>query len=939
MQLKFDKLEQYGDMQMKINKITKTINKTFTVLPVLLCGGLLIEVQAVETFENVEAEYQAQKVTNNEVEIINVTGIRGSLYNASVIKRRSATVVDVVTAEDLGQFSDDSIAETIQRIPGVQVERNSNGIEGDRVSIRGLGSNFVTTSINGRTPLSFGTEGKANFNQFNLNVLPTEIASEITITKTPSAEMIESGIGGSLEVKTLNVFSIDFKGHANYTGVLNVEGDHTTLNGDTDLSTSGVFAFKNDDETFGAYASFFQTDSSLAVDEMIGSRFVRRDVNFDTTGDGLADTVEQDIYTQSNISGTAIRGEIERSALALGIQWQPLEQLSVKAEYLNSKFDSYSERDNFEVRFDYTGVFQADGTGPDGATISNGQVDSINGSRIIGGKGVSIGGQQFLFDNLADQSNAGLNLVWTDERWSASVDVSASEMDFFQDIEFPIFNVAESDIDQSAFRFDAFGDVPIFTFGDDLPTPPYTGIFRRFFDTESDQQAIKADFEYYLNDNVKFKTGMRSTNMDLKFTERSGFFFRTEEELAAVNAAILADGSVGEDVFPDETAGGFNNSLVSNFDLLRDIIPETLSDPLTINDSTLMVAEEDTLALYVQLDVDGEIFGGLPYSSNVGLRWVDTSTEISANAGVRVTDFKNDNILSSEFVPVRSSNTYSELLPSVNINLELKDDLQLRLGVSKALSRPELTQLAPRDTITFIDPNDPLYDSDANPTANAGNADLKPFTAWQYDATLEYYYADNASVVVSAFYKDVSDFILTTSTFDTTLPGQGDQLFDVTQPVNVDNGQVTGMELAVNHAFETFEGFGVQAAYTFIDSNFDGDYQELEQGFPGSSKHSYNVMGYYEDDAFSVRFSYTWRDSYFLALGGGSDRALYPSSREAQQSLDASMSYTFSDHFSVRLSGSNLTDEKLINYRETEGNFRDITTLPRRFTLGVTAKF
>jgi iron complex outermembrane receptor protein len=927
---------------MKINKITKIINKALTVVPVLLCGGLLLEVQAAVTVEKVRAENQAPKAIADEVETIIVTGIRGSLYNASAIKRSSATVVDVITAEDLGQFSDDSIAETIQRIPGVQVERNSNGIEGDRVSIRGLGSNFVTTSINGRTPLSFGTEGKANFNQFNLNVLPTEIASEIIITKTPSAEMIESGIGGSLEVKTLNVFSIDFKGHANYTGVLNVEGDHTTLNGDTDLRTSGVFAFKNDDETFGAYASFFQTDSSLAVDEMIGSRFVRRDVNFDTTGDGLADTVEQDIYTQSNISGTAIRGEIERSALALGLQWQPLEQLSVKAEYLNSKFDSYSERDNFEVNFDYTGVFQADGTGPDGATISNGQVDSINGSRIVGGNGVSIASQQFLFDNLADQSNAGLNLVWTDERWSASVDFSASKMDFFQDIEFPIFRVGASAIDQSQFRFDAFGDVPRFNFGEEVQQPgasDYAGIFRRFFDTESEQQAIKADFEYYLNDSVTFKTGIRSTTMDLKFIERSGFWSRTDEELVAVNAAVLADGSVGEDVFPDETNGGFNNGLVSNFDVLRDIIPEALSDPLAINDSTLMVAEEDTLALYVQIDINGEIFGGLPYSSNVGLRWVETSTEISANAGVRVTDFKNDNILSSEFLPVTSSNTYSELLPSVNINLELKDDLQLRLGVSKALSRPELTQLAPRDTITFIDPNDPLYDTDVNPTANAGNADLKPFTAWQYDATLEYYYADNASVVVSAFYKDVSDFILTTSTFDTTLPGQGDQLFDVTQPVNVDNGQVTGMELAVNHAFETFEGFGVQAAYTFIDSNFDGDYQELEQGFPGSSKHSYNVMGYYEDDAFSFRLSYTWRDSYFLALGGGSDRALYPSSREAQQSLDASMSYTFNDHFSVRLSAANLTDEKLINYRETEGNFRDITTLPQRFTLGVTAKF
>lgn len=172
----------------KINKITKIFN--------FVVKGLVVTTLSIPFTTATFAE-EANKAEEKKIEVIEVKGIRSSILKAQHLKRNADSVIDAISADDLGKFSDASISDAIQRIPGVQIERNDGGQEGDCVSIRGLGPTYVTTLVNGRTAMSSGTEGLSNLRSFNLEVIPTDIVSTVIIKKTPTASDPESGLAGS----------------------------------------------------------------------------------------------------------------------------------------------------------------------------------------------------------------------------------------------------------------------------------------------------------------------------------------------------------------------------------------------------------------------------------------------------------------------------------------------------------------------------------------------------------------------------------------------------------------------------------------------------------------------------------------------------------------------------------------------------------------------
>lgn len=909
----------------------------------LLCAQFNANAQVVENSLESSAE------TNN-VEVIEVRGgIRGSIINSQNLKRSSQGVVDAITSEDLGKFTDDNIGAAIARIPGVQIQRNDNGIGGDRASIRGMGPLFVNTTVNGRTPLSHGDEGIGNIRQFNLDVIPTEIISGVVVRKMPTAATIEGGIGGSVELQTmepLKAYSL-YENNENFGGVVTVSAINDSLTEDWAPKFSGVFGARNDDNTLAGYVAIVTSNIDYSVDEAY-TRAQERDIQIDTNGDGIADRTEEGVISHSRITLNAIRGKKERESVSYGLEWQASDDLKFGVNGYTSTYDVYSQRPTVDLFFDYNGVFDENAI-----SIDNNFVQSIDGSGVTNpGGDFKVENFDLLFNNLSENQVVGLNVEYgAYSDFSLKADISYSSVEFVQDLRLGIMGAYG--LDPSDFRFDGSGDVPSFMYGDEVNDPNSyvsVGFFGRDRRGSNDQLALKLDAEWVLDDGMKVKAGVRRADTEIDVRETGRFTLIWDD---ADLAAASFNGELTESLFPGSGIG-FDQFLRADYDAQAAVYPDIFNERASssaINDSLLnaddstglpldkansFVVEEETTAFYVQADMEGEIDDKL-FTANMGVRAVATDRTVYGFQTTRIVNSLNAVVDELGFVGAKADSTDFQILPSANFMLELKENIQWRVGVAKTMSQPEYTDLKVNGSVNLQDTSYIGYDPSINSTAEIGNAELNPYTAWSFDTTVEYYTEEGSALFVSLFYKDISDFVLTEARTDVAIDGY-DQLFDTTQPINVANGQVYGLELGGNIVFGDF---GLQANYTFVESEFEnsGDNPLLANGFPGASKHNFNAIAYYETERFSARLAYIYRDDYFQALGGGFDRANQPAFGEGSGQLDMNFSYTVMKNVDLSLNIINVTEEDARNYINESSNFRDYVTRPRTAIVSVRAAF
>lgn len=225
-----------------------------------------------------------------------VTGVRESLRRAQDIKRDADSVVEVVTANDLGAFDDNNVADVLQRVPGLQIERDDASTDGDRVSIRGIGSNFVVTSFGGRTPISPGSGGERNLRSFNYNLLPTELIAGLVVSKTPTADRIEQGLAGSIDIQTLQPLSASYRKGENFFGSAEVRGIHNDFAGSVLPRASFIGGGRNKDRTLGFYLTGVYGKNENPVDQLQnrdgytpGGTAGRATFRVDTNNNGIYD--------------------------------------------------------------------------------------------------------------------------------------------------------------------------------------------------------------------------------------------------------------------------------------------------------------------------------------------------------------------------------------------------------------------------------------------------------------------------------------------------------------------------------------------------------------------------------------------------------------------------------------------------------------------------
>lgn len=890
------------------------------------------------------------------IEEITVTGIRQSVQAAQEIKREATSVVEAISAEDLGKFTDKSIADALERVPGVNIQRSSGTFDtGYSVTIRGLAGGFSNATLNGRDLLGipdfFGGGGR----NFDIQTLPPEVLSGVTVYKTSTSSQFEPGMAGQIDMQTLKPLDYaDSKNKqlfASANAAWGVDGQakrvgEPSVKGSPRLS--GVLGGRFLDNTLGLYIAGLYSDDYTHNDllEHYDSR-----TTFTTT-DGVEHKSRVVLY------GYDIwRANQERTkrSITSGLQWRPSQNFELNADVLYNK-SAIIRRDQTNYWYPALGY---GGFGVD--PVPNSSVTfGPNGAGVVAWdatKMTNLGG--YTQNNLGylklDLTNeglyGGLNGRWTSDsgRWVVDADYAHGENDYFISWLHPYtVNTGSRDLE----IVDASGEKPIInivnTGGPSAADPaaydavPFSENFQARNRGKRDSGRLDGQFKF--SDQAILKFGARLSHTDQKFVAMG-------QKVAATSAINSTLPSVNQLPFtnyltPQVNFDGFCASnpgwcqaTNKNKGSLTGDFPTSYAgkpgDELTLDFGNSYAVVETNTALYGQLDFKHDLFG-IKSSGNFGVRAVQIKEEAQAFQGFcEKIAYGSQGCTDGTAVTnvVSDSNSYWKYLPSLNLSLQVRDDLALRFAVAKTMSLGTFKQLAPISSGWIITPDAQGLITEKN-RFSSGNTHLKPTSALNYDFTTEFYTSYGGAYIASLFYKDVKDLIVTKTVTDTTVAGQGNTLFDVDGPVNAPTGHTYGAELGTNQPFtflpQPWDGFGLQANYTYVESktNISGKTTR----FPGSAKNNINLSAYYEKFGWSARVAYSYRGDYLNALSSAGNRITRPSTI-----VDASISKQFGPHFEVILTGSNLTSDNRSDYNEKTGYVTSYYQFPRTYSLGVRA--
>lgn len=948
-----------------------------------------------------QAQAQAPAPAVDPGATIVVTGLRRSLKDSLDIKRNTQGIVDAITSEDIGKLPDTNLAESIQRIPGVSIDRNNN--EGSRVTVRGFGPEFNLVTLNGRSmPGSLiippgGASPSVN-RSFEFENISADGVSAIEVFKTGRADVPSGGIGSTIDIHTARPF--DFSG-------FRASGQ---IKGNDDTSRSG---FHVTPEASGLISDTF-ADGRVGL--LLNGSYSERDSQLqsiytrgwlDNVDLGTAAITNNDKNAQGNHWGPQdLNWAVEnhhrtRFNGQAVLQFKPTDTIVGTLDYTYALYKDHSLKNSFGAWFGYGGSLNSATIDPNG-TITK-LVDA---------------GSDLSYTGTDDQQRNALSSIGANLKWQPfdnltvvadghhSIDTSTDQNQFYivgQDQNYSInkfYDSTQTRIPTGTWTFQSPLNV------NNLNTSLITPLFGQ--DNLNRQRTLidegRLDAEWKNHSDSAFK-GMKF-GADLKQTQTRFTVFNSGNISNGYYDPRL-DGALPSTLFSkinssailNGTSGGGSGILVPYFFAFNPLaVDKALSGLPNYNGTgpapaypggygygtvpaTDNIIKERTFSAYGQFLFDGD-FNGMRFKAQAGLRYEHTTTRASSlqETPVSVT-WNNPTEFQTQFTPgaqfTTVSRSYNDFLPSIDTSLQVTKRLIARASYSKTITRSDLNSLVATEVVN------------ANPhignrTISAGNPGLLPYTSENIDVTLEYYLSASSFFSANFFTKQVSNF-LTQTTSSTTLPGitdpsqgaiaqrataelvaagiqpsaqnvfarmqadtgqsafvgqPGDPLivWQITQPSNANTVNIHGFEFSGQYVFGN-TGFGIQANVSLPagGAKYNNALIGNQFALPGLSK-SYNIVGFYEKHGFQARLAWNHRAAFLSALS----QPLYanePTYTAAYGQLDGSVSYEITDHATVFVDAVNILGASQYQYGRYTDQFVYAAKGYGRYQAGLRVKF
>jgi TonB-dependent receptor len=912
-----------------------------------------------------DAAPQADAVApqGGDVADIVVTGIRGSLQSATNAKKDAVAFGDSIFAEDIGKLPATNLAETLNRMPGVRLNRDVNG-EGTQVAIRGLGPSFSKVLLNG-SQIAVASDGNTNGTgggnrEVDLDFFPSELFTRLDLAKSSTASTIEGGIAGTVNLRNARPFD---KPGTHVTVV--AQGQYTDAN--DKISPRGAIVASHTTDTFGillgvagvktktridGFESVGWTDGNLGAGDAGGNGFNWASVVPRNAGHGLVAGQPVDVVATSGLTrqqlSTALLPRLGRNSLTTGdrsrisalasVEWRPSDELHFAIDALWAK----SKRDYDKVNMNW----QVRNSGPGTSPQSTGgmiPIDLTVDENNVVTSGTFANSSFFLEASKFIQTtkfwNVNPSLSWEpSDLLKVQLNANYSKSSFFREQPTWAFQTTpNSGVD--VYYDNSGGDYPSITTNLDL-NDPNNGSWQWYRQNvqnvrrKTETQGVHLDTTY--GDellNVKVGAAYDRAKRSVRAYDNSAAY---QLSVCGANCAGLT-GSIPNSQIAQYLKGfsasnfagrGYTAWIVpdfqkiidaTNYEQYRDNAPEGIG---AVTGGSTGDIDEKVWGAYFEINGKTTLLGR-DLSVNAGMRYAHTNQ--SVEAPVQLPD--------RSIVPFTAQSNYENFLPSLNVTWDAADNLKLRFSAARTMTRPDSGSILPG--LTFSDPSAQI--------ASAGNPNLQPYTSDNFDIGGEYYTGGIGYIGLAGFQKTIQGFTATQSTqvafadlgvpFETLSaqqrsamvdratdqPGRpgipiAQQMITVNRPVNLSSLKIQGVEATWVQPLDfAVKGLGFSANGTYLK-------QKSASGLfaTGVPKWSYNLQGFYEDHGLSISVNYVWNDESVAANGPQNNR---PEGlrNDARGQLDMSAGYQLpfmNKAFRLTLDVLNITNEPL---RQTFG--------------------
>ncbi|QYF85811.1 TonB-dependent receptor [Brevundimonas sp. PAMC22021] len=821
------------------------------------------------------------ELTGTELGDIVVTGARAAQARALQVKRTAPTIIEALSADDVGKLPDANAADAVQRLPGVSISIDQG--EGRYVIVRGVDSNLNNVTVNGQ--IFPGPEGGSR--RVALDTFPSDIISRVEIVKALTPDMDANAVGGSINLVTASAFDRPGGfGYGSATVGYNDKSGNTPYS--ANLSWGRLFGSA---DQFGVVLGLSHSFRDYESDTIEGGGY--RPVN----GQILPDS---QVFRDYSI-------ERQRTGVVANFEWKPNDEWRLFANNTFTRYADDEERDSLTVQY-------ALGTLTN-ATPTSGQYSGGRGTIELRSRKVV----QTLYNLSAGARYAAG--PWT-------LDLNGVYADAAEDTPRRIdweFRSATNAFPNTYSASGPFLDIR----SPNLQDParyPFRRVRRRTDDVQEDTYSLGFDLRYDLDQASNFlKAGARYVQRDKSWDRQNTNFTgtRTPFLLSAVS------GRGPDDFFDDRFSFGPVVDFPAAEAVFRDNLANFIPDPATtVTDS-----------LVTDFDVEEKVAAGYGMASAelrgvtviAGVRVEHTDADYSAYDLQRL-----GGVLTG--TPLRDGGTrYTNVLPSVHLRAEPMEDLVLRAAWSNTIGRPNYTDIVPRRDFNFDETSAGVFRG----SISEGNPDLKPFESMNLDFSAEYYLTPAGIISLGLFYKDIENPIYnrTIDQTNTTIDGQFFSLLTTTRPENAASGTIRGIELNYQQQFTSlpspFDGLGLSANGTLTGSSTELFGRTDDIPFFRQSDTLGNVALFYEKYGLSARLALAHRSGYLEALNApGLD--LYVADRNQ---LDFKASYRLREGIEVFGSILNINDEPLETYLGDESRVSSREIYSWSASAGVSFRF